>query len=102
MIWFWAIAALLVLVALAALLRPLVSRSVGARGNEAAVEIFRRQLIDIDADVAQGRLSADDAAASRAEITRRLLAEADRERNESDFAATSPTEPSYGTVCMNV
>jgi cytochrome c-type biogenesis protein CcmH len=95
MIWFWVIAALLVLAALTALLRPLVSRTVRAGDTDTAVEIFRRQLADIDADVAQGRLPAEDAAAARAEITRRLLAEADRENNESDFAATSPAEPSW-------
>ena len=96
MMWFWVIAALLVLVALAALLRPLVSRTVrGAGDNEATIEIFRRQLADIDTDLAQGRLLPDEAAAARAELTRRLLAEADRESKESDLAATSPTELSW-------
>ena len=37
----------------------------------------------------------DEAAAARAELTRRLLAEADRESKESDLAATSPTELSW-------
>ena len=96
MIWFWVIAALLVLVALAALLRPLVSRTVrGVGDNEAMLGMFRRQLADIDTDLAQGRLLLDEAAAARAELTRRLLAEADRASKESDLAATSPTELSW-------
>jgi cytochrome c-type biogenesis protein CcmH len=96
MIWFWVIAALLVLVALATLLRPLVSRTVrGAGDNEAVLGMFRRQLADIDTDLAQGRLPPDEAAAARAELTRRLLAEADPEIKESDLAATSPTELSW-------
>ena len=96
MIWFWVVAALLVLVALAALLRPLVSRTVrGVGDNEAVLGMFRRQLADIDTDLAQGRLLPDEAAAAQAELTRRLLAEADRESKESDLAATSPTELSW-------
>ena len=49
MIWFWMVAGLLILVALAALLRPLVWRAGrGASEGEAAVAMFRRQLADID------------------------------------------------------
>jgi cytochrome c-type biogenesis protein CcmH len=96
MIWFWVIAALLVLVVLAALLRPLVSRTVRGVGDNAAVlGMFRRQLADIDTDLAQGRLLPDEAAAARAELTRRLLAETDRENQESDFAGANPTELSW-------
>jgi len=95
MIWFWVIAALLILVALAALLRPLVSRTVGPGDNQATIEIFRRQLADIDTDLAQGRLPPEEAAAARAEITRRLLTETDREAEGSDLAAINPTELSW-------
>jgi cytochrome c-type biogenesis protein CcmH len=96
MMWFWVVAALLVVVALAALLRPLVSRTVrGVGDNEAVLGMFRRQLADIDTDLAQGRLVPDEAAVARAELTRRLLAEADRESKESDLSATSPTELSW-------
>jgi cytochrome c-type biogenesis protein CcmH len=96
MIWFWVIAALLILVALAALLRPLVSRTVrGAGENEAVLGMFRRQLADIDTDLAQGRLPPDEASAARAELTRRLLAETERENKESNLAGTNPTELSW-------
>ena len=96
MMWFWVVAALLVLVSLAALLRPLVARTVRSAGDdEATIEIFRCQLADIDADLAQGRLGPDEASAARAELTRRLLAETDREDKESGLAAGSRTELSW-------
>ena len=94
MIWFWMIAGLLVLVALAALLRPLIWRTGrGADEGAAAVAMFRRQLADIDTELAQGRLVSDEAAATRTEITRRMLASADRERGEA--AAANPAEISW-------
>jgi cytochrome c-type biogenesis protein CcmH len=96
MIWFWIVAGLLILVALAALLRPLISRAGrGADEGEAAVAMFRRQLADIDRELAQGRLASEEAAATQTEITRRMLAAADREREES--AAAYSTEASWRT-----
>jgi cytochrome c-type biogenesis protein CcmH len=73
-----------------------VSRTVRGVGDNAAVlGMFRRQLADIDTDLAQGRLSPDEASAARAELTRRLLAETDREEKESNLAGTNPTELSW-------
>ena len=94
MIWFWMMAGFLILVALAALLRPLIWRTGrGANEGAAAVAMFRRQLADIDTELAQGRLVSDEAAATRTEITRRMLASADRERGEA--AAANPAEISW-------
>jgi cytochrome c-type biogenesis protein CcmH len=96
MIWFWIVAGLLIRVALAALLRPLIWRAGrGADEGEAAVAMFRRQLADIDRELAQGRLASEEAAATRTEITRRMLAAADREREEGEFAAANPGEVSW-------
>ena len=96
MIWFWTVAGLLILVALAALLRPLIWRAGrGADEGEAAVAMFRRQLADIDRELAQGRLAPEEAAATRTEITRRMLAAADREREEGEFSAANPGEVSW-------
>jgi cytochrome c-type biogenesis protein CcmH len=96
MIWFWTVAGLLILVALAALLRPLIWRAGrGADEGEAAVAMFRRQLADIDRELAQGRLASEEAAATRTEITRRMLAAADREREEGEFSAVNPGEVSW-------
>ena len=96
MIWFWIVAGLLVVLALAALLRPLVWRDAGnADEAEAGVAMFRRQLADIATELAQGRLAPDEAAATQTELTRRLLVSADREREEARLAAASPAEMSW-------
>jgi cytochrome c-type biogenesis protein CcmH len=96
MIWFWIVAGLLILAALAALLRPLIWRTGrGAGEGEAAVAMFRRQLADIDRELAQERLASEEAAATRTEITRRMLAAADREREEGEFSAANPGEVSW-------
>jgi cytochrome c-type biogenesis protein CcmH len=96
MIWFWMVAGLLVMAALAALLGPLVWQAGRAADeNEAAVSMFRRQLADIDTELAQGRLASDEAAAARTETTRRMLAAADRKREEGGFAAANPAEASW-------
>ncbi len=95
MIWFWVVAGLLALAAVAALLWPLLRRPRGeADDNEALVAIFRRQLADVDAEAAQGRLGPDEAGAARAELTRRLLAAVDR-REESVSAAGRPAEGAW-------
>jgi cytochrome c-type biogenesis protein CcmH len=94
--WFWGVAGLLVVVSLAVLLRPLVSRVDGGAGRgEDAVEILRRQLADIDAELVQGRLTPDEAAAARTEATRGMLAAADREGAEAALAAPGTAELSW-------
>jgi cytochrome c-type biogenesis protein CcmH len=80
MIWFWIIAGSLILVALLALLKPLLRASPeSADEGESVVAVFRRQLTNLDTEIAQGRLTADEAAAVRAEITRRMLSAANQE-----------------------
>jgi len=96
MIWFWISAGLLILAALAALLGPLIWRAGRVADEaEAAVPMFRRQLADIDTELAQGRLSSDEAAAARTETTRRMLAAADREGGAGGLAAPNPAEASW-------
>ena len=74
MVWFWIVAGLLTLAALAALLRPLFrSPRTGSGDGEPMAALFRRQLAEIDAELAQGRLMPDQAAATRTEITRWML-----------------------------
>ncbi|MGA8382049.1 MAG: c-type cytochrome biogenesis protein CcmI, partial [Stellaceae bacterium] len=80
MVWFWILAGLLTLAALLALLRPLVRQPRPDSDQEPAPALFRRQLADIDAELAQGRLTPDQAAAVRTDITRRMLAAAERDR----------------------
>jgi cytochrome c-type biogenesis protein CcmH len=85
MIPFWIVAGLLVLAVLIALLWPLV-RPIGGSGKEgeSVIAIFRRQLANIDAETAQGRLTANEAAGARAEITRRMLAVVDQQDQDRE------------------
>jgi cytochrome c-type biogenesis protein CcmH len=88
-LWFWTIAALLAAAALAVLLWPLLRRADRAEAEEEEMSIaavLRRQLAELEADRAQGRLAAGEAEAARVEITRRMLAEADHRRQ----AAAAP------------
>jgi cytochrome c-type biogenesis protein CcmH len=79
MVWFWIGAGFLTLAVLATLLRPLVHRPRPGSGDEEAVAaLFRGQLAETDAELAQGRTSPDQAAMARTEITRRMLAAAER------------------------
>jgi len=84
MIWFWLIAGLLILVTLIALLRPLVrGAAVNPDHSEPITAIYGRELANIDNEVSQGRLLAAQAAVSRAEVTRRMLAASDEESRRS-------------------
>jgi len=79
MVWFWVGAGFLTLTALAVLLRPLIYRPRPGSGEEEAVAaLFRRQLAEAEAELAQGRITPDQAAVARTEITRRMLAAAGR------------------------
>jgi cytochrome c-type biogenesis protein CcmH len=96
MIGFWVLAALLIVVALATLLRPLLRAAgrVSDQGEPVAAG-FRRQLSELDAEVAQDRLTADEAAAARTEITRRMLAAADQQSEQPGAAAANRGEISW-------
>ena len=96
MIWFWIIAGLLVLGALIALLKPLLwATPERADQGEPVVAVFRRQLMNLDSEIAQGRLAPDEAATVRAEITRRMLSTADQEAQNSQPAVLGSAETSW-------
>src|ERR1700741_2955273 len=96
MIWFWIIAGSLVLTALIALLKPLLWGSPGsADEGESVVAVFRRQLTNLDSEIAQGRLAPNEAAAVRAEITRRMLAAADQGTQNSPPAVLGSAASSW-------
>jgi len=97
MILFWIIAGMLVLVVLIALLEPLLRANSGrANQGEPVVATFRRQLANLDGEIAQGRLTADEAAPVRAEITRGMLAAADQEAETSQPPGVlGPAETSW-------
>jgi cytochrome c-type biogenesis protein CcmH len=96
MIWFWIIAGSLVMAALIALLKPLLwATPESADEGESVVAVFRRQLTNLDSEIAQGRLAPDEAAAVRAEITRRMLAAADQETQNSPPAVLGSAASSW-------
>jgi cytochrome c-type biogenesis protein CcmH len=96
MIWFWIIAGLLVLAALIALLKPLLwAMPKSAEEGESVLAVFRRQLLNLDSEIAQGRLAPSEAAAVRAEVTRRMLAAADQETENSRSVASSSSGTSW-------
>jgi cytochrome c-type biogenesis protein CcmH len=96
MIWFWIIAGLLVVAALIALLKPLLwATPESAAEGESVVAVFRRQLANLDSEIAQGRLTPGEAAAVRAEVTRRMLAAADQETENSRPAVLGSAATSW-------
>jgi len=96
MIWFWIIAGSLVMAALIALLKPLLWAAPGSVDEgESVVAVFRRQLTNLDSEIAQGRLAPDEAAAVRAEITRRMISAADQEAQYSQPAVLGSAATSW-------
>ena len=62
--------------------RRCCAAAAGASGAPATTPVYRDQLAEIEADLARGVLSPDEAEATRAEVGRRLLAAADAEAAE--------------------
>lgn len=81
---FWIIALVLVAGCLAVVFAPLL-RGSGRGGARASydMQVYRDQLREIDAELARGVLTAAEAEATRAEVSRRLLAAADAQEGDS-------------------
>lgn len=101
---FWIISAVLTVVVAVLLLLPLMRASARAtRYDEGEAAVYRDQLQELERDKAAGLISADDADYARAEIGRRLLAIAGREKGAEDAEigtvdvdqATSPRRRRY-------
>ncbi|EKF58228.1 cytochrome-c-type biogenesis protein [Agrobacterium albertimagni AOL15] len=91
---FWIISALLTVFVAVVLLSPLLRASARAtRYDEGEAAVYRDQLRELERDKAQGLISAEDADYARAEIGRRLLAIAAREKVGE---AGEGSEPSGG------
>src|SRR5262249_36827580 len=73
----WILFAVMTAAVLAAVLAPLARAAGGGDERGAAsVAVYRNQLEEVEADCARGVIDAGEAAATRLEISRRLLAEA--------------------------
>ncbi|MBV8577409.1 MAG: c-type cytochrome biogenesis protein CcmI, partial [Acetobacteraceae bacterium] len=87
---------MLVVAALIALLKPLLRATPeSADQRESVVAVFRRQLTNLDIEIAQGRLTTDEAVPVRAEITRRMLSAADQEAHNSRAAVLGSATASW-------
>lgn len=90
---FWIISALLTVFVAVLLLAPLMRASARAtRYDEGEAAVYRDQLRELERDKAEGLISAEEADYARAEIGRRLLAIAGRDKagEEADGAETEP------------
>ena len=86
----WVTFAVMTAAALAALLWPLYRRgSTEAGAREAELAVYRDQLGEIDRDAARGLIGAEEAAATRNEVARRMLAAA----GPKDMAEPSGSSP---------
>ena len=86
---FWSVAGLMTALALAFVLPGLLSRRerpAGTPGADTNVAVYREQIVELDAELATGRMSGDQHAQARAEIEQRLLSEIDDERITADGA----------------
>ncbi|MGL4395561.1 MAG: c-type cytochrome biogenesis protein CcmI [Hyphomicrobium sp.] len=72
---FWILAAVLAAGVAYVVNRPLVAATTHepASASDADVQVYKDQLAELDADVARGLLTADEAAAARTEVARRIL-----------------------------
>lgn len=93
---FWIMAATLAAGVAWALARPLLRAQGGAeRRASYDMRVYRDQLREIESDLARGAIGADEAAAVRVEVSRRLLAASDAEAAEP-AAGAAPRRLSRG------
>jgi cytochrome c-type biogenesis protein CcmH len=96
MIWFLLVAGVLTVVVLIALLAPMLrQRRPGSDDEEPVAALFRAQLVAVDEEAAQGRLTPEEAEVARTEITRRLLAAADSATPDVDRPARRSADMSW-------
>jgi cytochrome c-type biogenesis protein CcmH len=74
----WIVVALMTVAAVAAIAWPLARRREGVDSHRNDVAVYRDQLAEIERDKASGLIGAAEAEAARVELSRRLLAAADR------------------------
>jgi cytochrome c-type biogenesis protein CcmI len=73
-----------------ALLRPLSARYEERNPRASDIAFYRSLLVETDDDVRRGLVAAEDAAAARAEIARRLLASVDSVPKDRPYASARP------------
>jgi cytochrome c-type biogenesis protein CcmH len=104
---FWAVAAALAAVVAFIVARPLRAPAADIATdtvNDAASDlaVYRDQLAELDSEAARGLVPAEDAAAARLEISRRLLARADKETAQSPQGRPASAMPLLAPVLAAV
>ena len=92
---FWMILAVLLVLTLAVVLIPLLRTGKQQRDEHPDVAVYKAQLAELEEDIAQGRLSDEEAETARLEIQRRLLKAADRQE-----VGTTPATSLTGKFIM--
>jgi cytochrome c-type biogenesis protein CcmH len=101
MIIFWLIAAAMVILAVALVLRPLMrARPMALQRAAYDLPVYRDQLAEVERDVARGLLNAEEARAARLEIERRLLAAADEGGEMAEKDAMTARSPRWLPVTI--
>jgi cytochrome c-type biogenesis protein CcmH len=96
MILFWAICALMLVIALAFVLPPLLQRSAESERKiederkQANIAVYRDQLAELEVDLQNGIVSQEQYAQDRDEIERRLLEDVATGANSKQIPATAP------------
>ncbi|NQU57318.1 MAG: c-type cytochrome biogenesis protein CcmI [Rhodospirillales bacterium] len=101
----WAIAAVLGVTALAIMLWPLIKRHSGenAPREDYDINVYKDQLLEIEADLERSLLSEEQGRAARLEIKRRMLAAADSAETVSEQGSGSNTVMiAILTICVPV
>jgi cytochrome c-type biogenesis protein CcmH len=88
----WIVFAVLTAAVLAAVLAPLGRRRAGPQPDAGAVEVYRHQLTELDAERARGLVGESEAAAARLEISRRLLASASQSERAPQAAGAGEAQ----------
>src|SRR5262245_37339158 len=93
--------ALLTTGTLSVLLVPLLRTRLGAcERPQYGLAIYRDQLAEVESERAAGSPSAEDAAAARTEIERRLLSAADKDGNKTTGSAPQPAPTWHGSLLI--
>ena len=112
MLLFWIMCAVLTVAVVLVLTRPLTTTRAGAGGDgggasetEPALDIYRNQLKEIEADAARGLIDKADAEAARVEVARRMLAIAERREaghKAGDATTAKPAERAFLAIAAGV
>lgn len=100
---FWIIAGALTAFVVAGLLMPLLRRRSASIDRGAYdLAVYRDQLAEIDRDLARGEIGAEQAAAARTEVERRLLAIAPAADTSAETARPRPTAQRMTSIVLAV